>query len=100
MLSTLYSVCCANSGYSSSDFWRAGFSFSGEVRAPFGPVIEALAKSKAPVTSVDAPSSWNIESGPPDSGPGKDFNPAALVSLTAPKPLVKWFKGKHFLGGR
>jgi NAD(P)H-hydrate epimerase len=53
-----------------------------------------------PVTSVDAPSSWNIESGPPKDGPGKDFNPAALVSLTAPKPLVAWFKGRHFLGGR
>ena len=26
--------------------------------------------------------------------------PEALISLTAPKPLVKWFKGKHFLGGR
>jgi NAD(P)H-hydrate epimerase len=77
-----------------------GFSFTGEVRDPFGPVIEALAKSKVPVTSVDAPSSWNIESGPPASGPGKYFNPATLVSLTAPKPLTKWFKGRHFLGGR
>lgn len=26
--------------------------------------------------------------------------PPALISLTAPKPLVKWFKGRHFLGGR
>lgn len=26
--------------------------------------------------------------------------PEALISLTAPKPLVKWFKGRHFLGGR
>ena len=79
---------------------HTGFSFTGEVRDPFGPVIEALAKSKVPVTSVDAPSSWNIESGPPKSGPGMDFNPATLVSLTAPKPLIKWFKGRHFLGGR
>jgi NAD(P)H-hydrate epimerase len=77
-----------------------GFSFSGEVREPFSPVIEALEKTSVPVTSVDAPSSWNIESGPPKDGPGKDFNPAALVSLTAPKPLVAWFRGRHFLGGR
>ncbi|KAI9832145.1 MAG: hypothetical protein M1819_004496 [Sarea resinae] len=77
-----------------------GFSFSGEVREPFPSVIEALASTSLPVTSVDAPSSWNIESGPPDSGPGKGFQPAALVSLTAPKPLVKWFKGRHFVGGR
>jgi NAD(P)H-hydrate epimerase len=63
-------------------------------------VIIEMAKSKVEVTSVDAPSSWNIESGPPKEGPGSDFNPQALVSLTAPKPLVKWFRGRHFLGGR
>lgn len=77
-----------------------GFSFSGEVREPFPKVIEALRDTKVPVLAVDAPSSWNIETGPPDSGPGKGFNPPALISLTAPKPLVKWFKGRHFLGGR
>ena len=42
-----------------------------------------------PVTSVDAPSSWDIENGPPESGLGSNFNPAVLVSLTAAKPLVK-----------
>lgn len=52
------------------------------------------------MTSVDAPSSWNIEEGPPQDGPGSNFNPAVLVSLTAPKPLVKFFKGRHFIGGR
>lgn len=26
--------------------------------------------------------------------------PAYLVSLTAPKPCVKFFKGRHFIGGR
>jgi len=26
--------------------------------------------------------------------------PATLVSLTAPKPLVKHFTGRHFVGGR
>jgi len=77
-----------------------GFSFSGEVREPFPKVIEALQNTNLPVLAVDAPSSWNIESGPPEDGPGKDFMPDALISLTAPKPLVKWFKGRHFLGGR
>lgn len=77
-----------------------GFNFSGEIREPFPSVIEALSRSPVAVTSVDAPSSWDIESGPPSSGPGKDFNPAALVSLTAPKPLVSRFKGRHFIGGR
>lgn len=26
--------------------------------------------------------------------------PQYLISLTAPKPLVRFFKGRHFLGGR
>ncbi|TKX24955.1 NAD(P)H-hydrate epimerase [Elsinoe australis] len=80
-----------------------GFSFSGEVREPFGGVIEALeglrGKGKK-VLAVDAPSSWNIEGGPPERGPGSGYMPDALISLTAPKPLVKWFKGRHFVGGR
>lgn len=78
----------------------AGFSFTGEVREPFPAVIKALEETKLPVTAVDAPSSWNIEEGPPSSGPGANFMPSVLVSLTAPKPLVKWFKGRHFIGGR
>ncbi|KAI9681862.1 MAG: hypothetical protein M1822_006939 [Bathelium mastoideum] len=77
-----------------------GFSFEGEVREPFPKVIEALRDTRVPVLAVDAPSSWNIENGPPNSGPGKGFMPEALISLTAPKPLVKWFKGRHFVGGR
>jgi NAD(P)H-hydrate epimerase len=77
-----------------------GFSFEGEVREPFPKVIEALRDTRIPVLAVDAPSSWNIETGPPDSGPGKGFMPEALISLTAPKPLVRWFKGRHFMGGR
>ncbi|KAI8957471.1 YjeF N-terminal domain-like protein [Daldinia sp. FL1419] len=77
-----------------------GFSFSGEVREPFPAVIRALEDTKLPVTSVDAPSSWNIETGPPESGLGSKFNPDVLISLTAPKPLVKYFKGRHFVGGR
>ena len=69
-------------------------------REPFPGVIKALAESKVPVLAVDAPSSWNIEDGPPSDGPGKGYQPEALISLTAPKPLVKWFKGRHFVGGR
>ncbi|POR30905.1 Uncharacterized protein TPAR_08888 [Tolypocladium paradoxum] len=77
-----------------------GFSFSGEVREPFPAVIQALQETKLPVTSVDAPSSWDIENGPPSSGLGSSFMPTALVSLTAPKPLVRHFNGRHFIGGR
>ncbi|KAI0018154.1 YjeF N-terminal domain-like protein [Xylariomycetidae sp. FL0641] len=77
-----------------------GFSFSGEVREPFPAVIKAFEETKLPVTSVDAPSSWNIETGPPKSGLGSTFHPGVLISLTAPKPLVQHFKGRHFIGGR
>lgn len=63
-------------------------------------MIQAMQDTKVPVTSVDAPSSWNIEEGPPTSGVGSAFHPDVLVSLTAPKPLVKYFKGRHFIGGR
>jgi len=77
-----------------------GFSFSGEVREPFPAVIEAMRDSNVPVLSVDAPSSWDIENGPPHEGAGKGFVPDALISLTAPKPLVNFFKGRHFVGGR
>ncbi|KAL8798061.1 MAG: hypothetical protein Q9182_006985 [Xanthomendoza sp. 2 TL-2023] len=77
-----------------------GFSFSGEVREPFSAVITALENTKVPVTAVDAPSSWSIEGGPPTSGPGAKFNPPFLISLTAPKPLVSHFTGRHFVGGR
>lgn len=78
-----------------------GFSFSGEVRAPFGEVIRALEGSRVAVMAVDAPSSWNIERGPPAEGSvGGAYMPDALISLTAPKPLVKWYKGRHFVGGR
>lgn len=59
-----------------------------------------MAETKIPVTAVDAPSSWDIEDGPPKSGVGSNFHPAVLISLTAPKPLVKHFKGRHFIGGR
>ncbi|KAK0387740.1 hypothetical protein NLU13_3985 [Sarocladium strictum] len=77
-----------------------GFSFSGEVREPFPSVIKALEETKLSVTSVDAPSSWDIEDGPPKSGLGSSFMPTTLISLTAPKPLVKHFQGRHFIGGR
>ncbi|KAJ8069321.1 hypothetical protein OCU04_002977 [Sclerotinia nivalis] len=77
-----------------------GFSFSGSIRDPFGSIITALEETSLPITSIDAPSSWDISNGPPSSGPGANFMPQYLISLTAPKPLVRYFKGRHFLGGR
>jgi NAD(P)H-hydrate epimerase len=77
-----------------------GFSFSGPLRDPFPSVISLLETTSVPVLSVDVPSSWDIEAGPPKEGPGSRFMPQTLISLTAPKPCVKWFQGRHFLGGR
>ncbi|KAL4753049.1 hypothetical protein BDW72DRAFT_169754 [Aspergillus terricola var. indicus] len=77
-----------------------GFSFGGPLRDPFPEIISAMENSSTPVLAVDAPSSWDIESGPPASGPGSKFMPEYLVSLTAPKPCVKFYRGRHFVGGR
>ncbi|EED17591.1 AI-BP family protein [Talaromyces stipitatus ATCC 10500] len=77
-----------------------GFSFQKPLREPFPSIISQMEETKVPVLSVDAPSSWDIQEGPPKEGPGAKFMPGALISLTAPKPCVKWYKGRHFVGGR
>lgn len=77
-----------------------GFSFGGPLREPFPAIIRQMEETSVPVLSVDAPSSWDIEAGPPKEGPGSKFMPQFLVSLTAPKPCVKYYRGRHFLGGR
>ncbi|KAL3471373.1 YjeF N-terminal domain-containing protein [Aspergillus californicus] len=77
-----------------------GFSFGGPLRDPYPEIISSIETSKKPVLAVDAPSSWDIESGPPKEGPGAKFMPEYLISLTAPKPCVKFYKGRHFVGGR
>ncbi|KAJ5709092.1 hypothetical protein N7493_010426 [Penicillium malachiteum] len=77
-----------------------GFSFGGPLRDPFPSIISQIEQSSIPVLSVDAPSSWDIQSGPPKEGPGAKFMPQALISLSAPKPCVKFYQGRHFIGGR
>ena len=78
-----------------------GFSFHPPVRAPFDEVLKSIISSKVPVLSVDIPSSWDVEGGPPEKGQvGSDFMPEYLISLTAPKPSVKFYKCRHFVGGR
>lgn len=77
-----------------------GFSYAGPLRAPFAAAVAGLRDAPVPVLAVDAPSSWHIDAGPPDDEPGRGYCPAALVSLTAPKPLAAHFRGRHFIGGR
>ncbi|XP_063972613.1 NAD(P)H-hydrate epimerase [Diachasmimorpha longicaudata] len=75
-----------------------GFSFKSPVRKEFVPIIEYLRTTKRPICSVDIPSGWDVEAGPPKDG---GINPEMLISLTAPKLCAKEFKGKfHYLGGR
>lgn len=77
-----------------------GFSFGGPLREPFPSIISQIESTSVPVLSVDAPSSWDIQEGPPKEGPGAKFMPQSLISLSAPKPCVKHYKGRHFIGGR
>jgi NAD(P)H-hydrate epimerase len=77
-----------------------GFSFGGALRDPFGDIVSQIESASVPVLSVDAPSSWDVQSGPPKEGPGAKFMPDALISLTAPKPCVAYYQGRHFVGGR
>merc|ERR1712039_40562 len=85
-----------------------GFSFKGwrgeGKDAPFDEIIDFLAVEEngeattPPVVSIDIPSGWNVETGPPS---GKALRPEMLISLTAPKKCALAFRGKfHYLGGR
>ncbi|KAG5518102.1 hypothetical protein PMAC_003288 [Pneumocystis sp. 'macacae'] len=77
-----------------------GFNFSGEIRDPFSEAIEVLKHVTVPITSIDIPSGWDLEKGPPKNGVASGWCPTFLVSLTAPKPCTRYFKGRHFIGGR
>ncbi|KAG9315867.1 YjeF N-terminal domain-containing protein, partial [Chiua virens] len=74
-----------------------GFSFKGPVRAPFDEVLPLISSSRKPIVSVDIPSGWDVERGDAE---GIGIMADVLVSLTAPKEGVRFFKGRHFLGGR
>jgi len=73
-----------------------GFSFKGNVRAPFESLLEVLKDVQVPICAVDVPSGWDVE-----NGNSAGLQPDSLVSLTAPKMCAKHFKGRfHYLGGR
>ncbi|KAI9002414.1 YjeF N-terminal domain-containing protein [Gaertneriomyces semiglobifer] len=74
-----------------------GFSFQGTLRPPFDTVIQTLSSIAIPIASIDIPSGWDVETGPTGSS---SLQPSMLISLTAPKPAAKHFRGKHYLGGR
>jgi len=78
-----------------------GFSFRPPVRPLFQPVLDVLAQCTTPIASVDIPSGWSVEDGPPNDQTTPIIKPDLLISLTAPKKCAKFFTGKnHYLGGR
>lgn len=50
-----------------------------------------------PILSVDSPSGWDVNAGPVSKN---SINPQVNISLSAPKPSIKHFNGRNFLGGR
>lgn len=79
-----------------------GFSFKPPVRPQFQPILESLTRVSIPLISVDIPSGWDVEAGPPEeaSEAAPVLRPDMLVSLTAPKLGCRGFRGAHYLGGR
>lgn len=75
-----------------------GFSFKPPVREPFARIVDMLKDTTVPICSVDIPSGWDVENGPPEDG---GIKPEMLISLTAPKMCASKFQGRfHYLGGR
>lgn len=80
-----------------------GFSFHPPIREPFTEILQLLSQRSSdipPIVSIDIPSGWDVDSGPPSLNA---LQPQMLVSLTAPKPCARIFAqtGKaHYLGGR
>jgi len=75
-----------------------GFSFAGEIRAPFDTIIKELKVCKLPIASIDVPSGWLVDEG---NVSGQGLDATMLISLSAPKICSRQFKGPyHFLGGR
>lgn len=79
-----------------------GFSFKPPVRPNFLPILNTMKESKIPVVSVDIPSGWDVNNGPPVNSPKSPaLEPEMLISLTAPKIAANFFEGPHhILGGR
>merc|ERR1719187_2398306 len=57
-----------------------GFSFKPPVRQQFVEVLEKISKTEVPVASVEIPSGWDVENGPPTENTAA-INPELLISL-------------------
>nr|XP_027203254.1 NAD(P)H-hydrate epimerase-like isoform X1 [Dermatophagoides pteronyssinus]XP_027203255.1 NAD(P)H-hydrate epimerase-like isoform X2 [Dermatophagoides pteronyssinus] len=85
-----------------------GFSYKPPLRPESRPILEYLARidhQQKRLISIDIPSGWHVEQGPPSSENDQSstpiIKPDCLISLTAPKKCAKYFHGQlHWLGGR
>lgn len=84
-----------------------GFSFRGSApREPHASAISAMRGMRerddsVVLVSVDVPSGWDVDGDGDGGSSTKDrLVPDVLVSLTAPKPFAREFRGRHFVGGR
>jgi len=76
-----------------------GFSFEGDVRAPFDVILPKLQATCTPIASVDIPSGWSVDG---EGQAPEAVQPSMLISLTAPKLCAQRLPVGvlHFLGGR
>ena len=77
-----------------------GFSYKPPCRPEFLELLTLLSRCSNRLISVDIPSGWHVENGPPKDGTPV-LKPGCLISLTAPKLGSRYFTGQHhYLGGR
>jgi len=78
-----------------------GFSYKPPLRSEYFDLLNYLSQRGQSLVSIDIPSGWDVEKGPPQDPSTPTLSPDCLVSLTAPKLCAQHFKGRHhWLGGR
>lgn len=78
-----------------------GFSYKPPLRDQFKGLLSQISRCGVPIVSVDIPSGWIVDEGPPNDESTPVIYPDCLISLTAPKLCAKHLKGSsHYLGGR
>ncbi|KPM02663.1 yjeF N-terminal domain-containing protein, partial [Sarcoptes scabiei] len=84
-----------------------GFSYKPPLRSQFYDILDKMSakNSDQRLISIDIPSGWHVEDGPPVNETSESktpiLKPDCLISLTAPKECSKHYRGSlHWLGGR
>jgi len=78
-----------------------GFSYRPPLRQEYFELLERISNSGKEIVSVDIPSGWNVDEGPPSDGITPIIRPSVLISLTSPKMCAsKATDCKHYAAGR